>query len=71
MSSSPNNRFLALDFAVRHKTREESADRVLQSAEKYLAFLEGKKVASVGAGSNGCDTDTLNRGTNLPDIGAG
>ena len=31
----------ALGHAVRHKSRAESADDVVEAAEKYLKFLQG------------------------------
>lgn len=43
--SNPDHRFLALDCAVRHKTREETAADVVKSAEKYFAFLQGGDLA--------------------------
>jgi len=39
-----DNRFLALDLAVRHKTREETAANVVKSAEIYLSFLQADEV---------------------------
>lgn len=35
------NRVEALNNAVRHRLKEESADDVVKSAEKYFAFLNG------------------------------
>lgn len=37
------DRFEALNNAVRHRLKEEKADDVVKSAEKYLAFLQGKE----------------------------
>lgn len=37
------NRMNALDNAVRHRLKEESADDIVKSAEKYYAFLAGSK----------------------------
>ena len=36
------NRVEALANAVRHRLREESADDIVNSAEKYFEFLQGK-----------------------------
>ena len=36
------NRIEALANAVRHRLKEESADDIVKSAEKYFKFLEGK-----------------------------
>lgn len=36
------NRVEALANAVRHRLKEETADDIVTSAEKYLKFLEGK-----------------------------
>lgn len=36
------NRVEALQNAVRHRIKEEKADDVVKSAEKYFAFLQGK-----------------------------
>jgi hypothetical protein len=35
------NRVEALANAVRHRLKEETADDVVKSAEKYFAFLQG------------------------------
>lgn len=35
------NRVEALNNAVRHRLKEEAADDVVKSAEKYFAFLQG------------------------------
>ena len=35
------NRIEALANAVRHRLKEESADDIVKSAEKYFQFLEG------------------------------
>lgn len=37
-----DNRIEALANAVRHRLKEESADDIVKSAEKYLEFLQGK-----------------------------
>lgn len=37
------NRVEALANAVRHRLKEETADDVVKSAEKYYAFLQGNK----------------------------
>lgn len=37
------NRVEALANAVRHRLREETADDVVKSAQKYFEFLQGKK----------------------------
>ena len=34
------NRNRALDNAVRHRLKEEDADDIVKSAEKYFAFLQ-------------------------------
>lgn len=36
------NRIEALANAVRHRLKEETADDVVKSAEKYFQFLQGK-----------------------------
>ncbi len=36
------NRIEALSNAVRHRLREETADDIVKSAEKYFEFLQGK-----------------------------
>lgn len=36
------NRLEALQNAVRHRTREESADEIVKTAQKYFDFLQGK-----------------------------
>ena len=35
------NRIEALANAVRHRLKEESADDIVKSAEKYFEFLQG------------------------------
>lgn len=35
------NRVEALNNAVRHRLREDSADDVVKSAQKYFEFLQG------------------------------
>jgi hypothetical protein len=35
-------RMNAMDNAVRHRLKEETADDVVKSANKYLDFLQGK-----------------------------
>jgi len=35
------NRTEALQNAVRHRLKEETADNVVESAEKYFKFLQG------------------------------
>lgn len=37
------NRVEALANAVRHRLKEETADDVVKSAQKYFEFLQGKK----------------------------
>ena len=37
------NRMNALDNAVRHRLKEESAGDIVKSAELYYAFLKGDK----------------------------
>lgn len=37
------NRVEALNNAVRHRLKEESADDIVNTAEKYFKFLEGTK----------------------------
>lgn len=37
------NRVEALGLAVRHRLREETAEDIVKAAEKYFAFLQGKK----------------------------
>ena len=36
------NRIEALANAVRHRLKEETADDIVKSAEKYFKFLQGK-----------------------------
>jgi len=36
------NRIEALANAVRHRLREETANDIVKSAQKYFEFLEGK-----------------------------
>jgi len=38
-----DNRYEALNSAVRHKARGDTAEDIVQNAKKYLAFLEGEK----------------------------
>lgn len=35
------NRFEALSMAVRNKLKEEKADEIVTTAEKYFKFLQG------------------------------
>ena len=39
-----DNRIEALNSAVRHKTRNETPDEVVEAAELYFKFLQGKKI---------------------------
>ena len=39
--SESQMRMNALDNAVRHRLKEESAEDVVKSAEKYFQFLQG------------------------------
>lgn len=36
------NRIEALNNAVRHRLKEEKADDIVKSAEKYFKFLQGE-----------------------------
>jgi hypothetical protein len=42
MSVEEMQRMNAMDNAIRHRIREESAEDVVNSARKYLDFLQGK-----------------------------
>jgi hypothetical protein len=42
MSVEEIQRMNAMDNAVRHRLKEETADDVVKSAKKYLDFLQGK-----------------------------
>lgn len=41
--SDQMKRMNALDNAVRHRLKEETADDIVKSAEKYYAFLKGSE----------------------------
>jgi len=38
-----DNRYEALNHAVRHKSRTETAAQIIENAKKYLEFLKGDK----------------------------
>lgn len=42
MSVIEIQRMNAMDNAVRHRLKEETADEVVTNAKKYLDFLQGK-----------------------------
>ncbi len=43
MGKKRQNRIEALANAVRHRLKEEDADAVVKTAEKYFEFLQGKQ----------------------------
>jgi hypothetical protein len=43
MSVEELQRMNAMDNAVRHRLKEESPEQVVQAAQKYLDFLQGKR----------------------------